>query len=109
MLRVLGVDGEAARAYRPLAAHGTGDVRYEEVPRLKGYPIDAYRNPLRREDGVPRRWEPPGFFGAAAPPPGAVERSTETLDHNTAAFSSSLPFEDLPTTPLDSLAEVEWL
>ena len=93
MLRSLGVDGDALLAYQPLGAHGTGGVRYADVPSTQGYPIDAYANPFRRDDGVPRRWEPPGFFGAPPPPAGAVERSAETLDHNTAAFASSLPFD----------------
>ena len=86
-----------------LEALDTDGIRYADVPLAKGYAIDAYRNPYRRVRD--ERWTPSGFFGAPAPPAGAAEGASETVDQNTAALSASLPMEDLPLSPFDSLAE----
>ena len=91
--------------YQQLDALDTEGIPYADVPTVKGYPIDSYCNPFRRDGATAHRWQPAGFFGAPPPPAGAVERGSEMLDQNTAALSSSLPFEDLPAPPLDSLAE----
>jgi len=84
--------------YQALDSLDTDGIRYDEVAKLKGYPIDVYINPYRNCQFplcAPSRGHV--FFGEPAPTkPTAVDAASETIDHNAAVISTALPVDQLP-------------
>ena len=86
--------------YQELTDLDTEGVPYGKVEEKKGYPIDLYYNPYRREKPIKERR---GFFGEVPPPPAFIATTTESIEQNSAALTSSLPFEDLPVPPIEDV------
>ena len=86
--------------YQALDELDTEGVRYDQVKAVKGYSIDHYDNPYRRGELLKTRT---GFFGEVPPPPAFIATTTETVEQNSAALTSSLPFEDIPVPPIEDV------
>jgi len=95
---------EAEDAYQRMSERelDTDGIRYDEVEASKGYPIDAYVNPLVRGQMRSRR----GYFGDETTALNRLDATNEALDQNTAAFSASFPLDELPMPPIDALIPV---